>query len=99
MAKRRVMVRYRVKPERVEEHEALVRAVFAELAEKAPAGIRYAAYKQPDGTSFVHVALLEGDGNPLQAIEAFRAFTAKIAERCDEPPATFDLAEIGAYGL
>jgi hypothetical protein len=93
------MVRYRVKPERVEEHEGLVRAVFAALAETAVSGIRYAAYREPDGVSFVHLALVEGQANPLQAIEAFRAFTAKIAERCDAPPVTVDLEEIGAHGL
>jgi hypothetical protein len=93
------MVRYRVKPERVAEHEALIRNVFAELVTTAPAGIRYAAYKQPDGVSFVHVALIEADRNPLDGIAAFRAFTAGIRERCDEPPTTVDLAEIGAFGL
>ena len=93
------MVRYRVKPERVAEHEALIRDVFAELATAAPAGIRYAAYKQPDGLSFVHVALIDADRNPLDGIAAFRAFTAGIRERCDELPATVDLAEIGAFGL
>jgi len=96
---RRVMVRYRVKPERVEEHEALVRAVFAELQAKAPAGIRYAAFKQPDGVSFVHVAFVEADPNPLPALAAFRAFTEKIGERCDEPPVNTDLTTVGAFGF
>ena len=54
-SKRRVLVRYKVKPERVEEHEALIRAVFDELAAAAPPGISYGAFKQPDGVSFVHV--------------------------------------------
>jgi hypothetical protein len=62
---KRAMVRYRAKPDRVEEHEALVRAVFAEVTEKAPAGLHYGAYKGPDGVSFVHVALTEGGDNPL----------------------------------
>ena len=46
-----------------------------------------------------YVALIEADRNPLDGIAAFRAFTAGIRERCDEPPATVDLAEIGAFGL
>lgn len=95
---RRVMVRYRVKPERLEEHEALVRAVFDELGAKAPPGIRYAAYKHDD-VRFVHFAFIAAETNPLPALEAFRAFTAKIAERCDEPPSTAELTEVGAYGL
>lgn len=96
---KRVMVRYKVKPERVAEHEGLIRAVFSELREKAPPGIRYGAYKQPDGVSFVHVAFVEAAENPLQKLEAFRAFTANIAERCDEPPSSSELTEAGAYGL
>lgn len=96
---RKVMVRYRVKPGRVEEHEALVRAVFAELAKSAPDGIRYGAYKQPDGVSFVHIAFVAAKENPLQSIAAFKAFTAEIGDRCDEPPVTVDLTEVGAFGM
>jgi hypothetical protein len=96
---RRVLVSYKVKRERVEEHERLVRAVFAELGQAAPPGIRYGAFKHPDGVSFVHIAFVEAAANPLDAIAAFAAFTAKIRERCDEPPQVTELTEVGAYGL
>jgi hypothetical protein len=96
---RRVMVSYKVKPDRVREHEALIRAVFDELAKAAPAGLRYGAFKQPDGVSFVHVAFVDAEKNPLDAIGAFKAFTARIKERCDEPPVAVELAVTGAYGL
>ena len=93
-----VMVRYRVKPERVAENEELVRAVYAELASAQPAGLRYATFKLPDGVSFVHVAE-HGDDNPLPKLESFRRFQAEIADRCDEPPAPAQLAEIGSYRM
>ena len=96
---RRVIVRYRVKPERVEEHEGLIRAVFEELAKKAPEGLRYGAFKQPDGVSFVHTAFVSAERNPLDAIAAFKAFTANVKDRCDEPPTTVELTEIGAFQL
>jgi hypothetical protein len=96
---KQVIVRYKVKKERVEEHEALVRAVFKELARTAPAGLRYVALKQADGVSFVHVAFVEAAKNPLDAIAAFTAFTAKIGERCDEPPKVEDLTKVGGYGF
>jgi hypothetical protein len=96
---RRVIVRYKVKKDRVEEHEALVRAVFAELAQSAPEGIRYGAFKQADGVSFVHVAFIDAPANPLQALAAFKAFTANIADRCDDPPVTSELTAVGAFGL
>jgi hypothetical protein len=93
------MVQYKVKPERVEEHEALLRAVFTELATTAPEGLRYSAYKKADGKSFVHVALITGETNPLDATAAFKAFVANVKDRCDVPPATELLTQIGAYAF
>jgi hypothetical protein len=92
-----VQVRYKVKPERVDEHVALIRAVFAELSATAPDGIHYAAYREADGLRFVHIARVTAPENPLNAIAAFKAFTETVKERCDEPPVTTELAEIGAY--
>lgn len=94
---RRVMVRYKVKPDRIEEHEKLIRDVFAELAKTSPEGIRYSAWKQADGVSFVHVAVIEAAKNPLDSVAAFRAFTAGIKDRCDEPPSTLEYTEVAAY--
>jgi hypothetical protein len=96
---RQVLVRYKVKPDRIEEHERLIRDVFAELARTAPAGIRYGAFKQKDGVSFVHVALVTAEKNPLDAIAAFKTFSEGIKERCDEPPQVVDLTPIGVFGL
>jgi hypothetical protein len=94
------MVRYKVKPERVAENEDLVRAVYAELAEHRPAGLRYATFRLEDGVSFVHIARVEADGgNPLQDVAAFREFTAGVRDRCDEPPVTTEMHEIGSYNL
>ena len=95
---RQVMVRYKVKPEHVEENEALVRAVYEELAESEPDGIRYATFRLDDGVSFVHVFQGE-DGQSLDPFGAFHRFTAGIRDRCDEPPATTVLHPIGAYRL
>ena len=52
---KRVMVRYRVKPDQVEANEALVRAVFDELHRERPGGFGYATFKLDDGVSFVHI--------------------------------------------
>jgi hypothetical protein len=96
-----VVVRYKVKPERVEENQALVEAVFAELAESDPGGLRYATFKLADGVSFVHVASVDAEegGNPLGKIAAFAEFTRNIGERCDEPPVAQDAQVVGSYGL
>jgi hypothetical protein len=95
---KRVMVQYKVKPDRVAENEQLVGAVYAELAAKEPDGLRYGTFKLPDGVSFVHLAAHE-DENPLQQIEAFQRFQEGIRDRCDEPPAVSALEEIGSYRL
>jgi hypothetical protein len=94
---RQVMVRYRVLPERAEENEAYIRAVFAELERRRPQGLEYASFKLEDGVSFVHLATIAGADNPLLALEAFREFTADIKSRCAEPPVTLALSAIGSY--
>jgi hypothetical protein len=96
---RRVIVTYKLKRERVAEHEALITAVFAELEKRGPGSIRYGAFKQPDGVSYAHIAFIEGDQNPLQAIQAFKAFTAKVEERCEVAPTTIELTTVGAYKI
>jgi hypothetical protein len=93
---RRVIVRYRVKPERVEENERLVRAVYEELHRAGPAGFRYATFKLDDGVTFVHVA--EGDDPPLPGLDAFKEFQRDIAARCDEPPVASAAEQIGSFG-
>lgn len=99
-AERRVVVRYKVKPERVEEHEALIRRVFAELEERRPAGLAYQALKLEDGVSFVHIAAVStADGqNPLTELASFKAFSANIAERCDEKPVAANVATAFVVG-
>jgi hypothetical protein len=96
-----VVVRYKVKPERVQENERLIERVYAELAERDPGGLRYATFRLEDGVSFVHVASIETEdgSNPLLAITAFGDFTRDIAERCDEPPVAQAARLVGAYGL
>jgi hypothetical protein len=99
MAKmKRVMVRYKVKPDQVAANEQLVRDVYDELARTQPDGLRYGTFKLDDGVSFVHLAV-HGDENPLQQIEAFQRFQAGIRDRCDEPPVVTQLEEIGTYRL
>jgi quinol monooxygenase YgiN len=95
-----VVVRYKVKPDRVEENEQLVRRVYEELAERDPGTIRYATFRLADGVTFVHVASLDSEAaNPLPTLPAFQAFTRDIADRCDEPPLALDATVVGSYGL
>jgi hypothetical protein len=94
---RRVMVRYQVHPDRVDENIALVQAVYAELAETSPAGFRYATYRCDDGVTFVHLATSDGPP-PLPGLAAFQRFQEGLPERCAEPPVATELREVGSYG-
>jgi hypothetical protein len=96
-----VVVRYRTKPERADENQALVEKVFAELAATEPAGLRYATYRLADGVSFVHVASVDtADGtNPLSATAAFQEFVRDVADRCEEGPVASEASAVGSYGF
>jgi hypothetical protein len=86
------LIRYRVKPGRAEENAALVRAVYAELAELAAPGVRYVTFR--DGDDFMHVSF----GESPTTVPAFARFREGLEERCEEPPRVVSDA-IGAYGL
>jgi hypothetical protein len=95
---RQVMVRYKVKADRVAENEDLVRAVYAELEELAPERFQYATFRLDDGVTFVHLAF-ETNEAPLPELEAFKRFQEAIADRLEEGPILTELTQIGSYGL
>jgi hypothetical protein len=94
---KRVMVRYKVKPDRVQENEGLVQAVYEELTRTQPTGLRYATFRLADGVSFVHLAETEDERNPLGDVEAFGRFLENVRDRCDEPPVATELHEVGSF--
>jgi hypothetical protein len=98
---KRMIIRYKVQPDRVDENETLVRAVYAELHEKQPSGIAYATQRLADGVTFVHIVssdLPDGSTSPLTELGAFQEFVRDVRDRCDEPPVTLEATEIGRYG-
>ena len=94
---RRVLVRYRVKPDQADTNERLVGAVYEELHRADPAGFRYATFRLDDGVSFVHVAETDDGVNPLTEVEAFARFQEGIRDRCEEPPTVTALHEVGSF--
>lgn len=91
------IIRYKTKPESADENERLIGDVFAELATTRPEGLRYVSFRLDDGVSFVHVALLDQDDNPLSRSGAFEIFQSGIADRCVEGPTVVDATPIGSY--
>ena len=98
---RRVIVSYKVKPDQAEDNAKLIEAVFAELDEMQPVGLRYASFQAEDGLTFFHFASIETAGgvNPLDESAAFARFQEGIRERCEIPPQAIPLNEIGSYRL
>jgi hypothetical protein len=73
--------------------------VFAELAAQQPDGLRYASFRLDDGVSFVHVAVLDADHNPLSDSAAFAKFQSGINDRCPDGPFASDATVVGSYQL
>src|SRR6476660_5339933 len=93
-------VRYKVLPDRAEENESLVKAVYEQLARERPEGLHYATFKLPDGVSFMHVVIdTDQPGRILGDVAAFKAFVGDIESRCDEPPVATELSLVGSYGV
>src|SRR5579863_13230 len=94
-----IVVRYQAKADRADENQRLIEAVFAELAERAPRGFTYQAFRLDDGVISVHVMNEHDTAEPdsLQAVPAFQAFLADIASRCDTPPVAMGATIVGGY--
>jgi hypothetical protein len=92
-----VVVRYTTRADAAEKNQLLVEQVYAELARKNPGGLRYATFRLVDGVTFVHVAVVEDDVNPLEQTTAFADFQREIGSRCVEPPNGSDATLVGSY--
>jgi len=92
------IVAYTVKPGREDENAALVRAVFKELAEKRPAGFRYAVFQGTESGEFLHLYADEGAASgALQQLPAFQAFVAEGENRHQHAAVFKQFELVGAY--
>ena len=94
-----VVVRYQAKPERADENQKLIEAVFDDLEARQPEGFTYKAIRLEDGVSFVHV-VVEHDvehSDSLADVPAFQAFVADVADRCDVQPLATGGTVVGSY--
>jgi hypothetical protein len=93
------VVRYQTRPEAADENQRLVEKVFAELAGTAPDGLRYATFRLADGVTFVHVAVSDGEVNPLTQSPAFAEFQRGLGERVADGPVPSAATVVGSYGM
>jgi len=94
----RRLIRYKAKPGRADENQRLIEAVFQELREAKPEGVRYMVLRMADD-SFAHFVELDAATNPLQTLDAFRKFSSTAGDRAEAPPVASDVTVIGDYRM
>lgn len=92
----RMLVRYRAKPEKIEENQHLIEGVFRELHAKSPNDVRYLVLRLSDGT-FCH--LVEDGSKTITGLEAFGAFQRGSKERRIDEPERLEATVIGNYRM
>ena len=93
---KRMLVRYKAKPEAADLNQRLIEAVFQELHAKVPDGVQYLVLRLADGL-FVH--FVQGKTDIIPALDAFKAFSGGIKERCVEPPQPNEAMVVGNYRM
>ena len=93
------VVRYEAKPDRADENQQLIEAVFADLEARETQGFTYQVFRLEDGVSVVHV-VIEHDvpnADSLQDVPAFQKFVQDIADRCEVPPLAMGATVVGRH--
>jgi hypothetical protein len=91
-----MLVRYRAKPDRIDENERLIGAVFRELDATAPPDVRYLVLRLSDGT-FCH--LVEDGSKTIPSLDAFVAFRHGGGERRLDEPQQLQATVVGNYRM
>ena len=92
----RMLVRYRAKPEKIEENQKLIADVFRELQAASPTDVRYLVLKLSDGT-FYH--LVEDHSKTIPSLKAFAAFRRGGEDRRIDAPEQLEATVIGNYRM
>ena len=90
------LIRYRAKPERIEENQRLIEGVFRELHAKAPDHVGYLVLRLSDGT-FCH--LVDDSAKVVASLDAFAAFARGGAERRLDEPQQLEATVVGNYRM
>lgn len=85
-----VRVQYTVRPDFVATNEANIRAVMDELASLGDVGVRYTAFRIGDGTTFVHLVVMDGEDKAdlVPGLAAFQRFRTALGTGATTPPAS-----------
>jgi hypothetical protein len=92
------IVRYKVRPDRIDENQRLVRAVFSELAQASTEGLHYAAIADGEGNFFHIVRAEDGTESPTD-LASFERFRSGIGERCLVLPESSEFTIVGNFRM
>lgn len=93
-----VIVRYQVKESFAETNAANIRRVMDDMQAAGDPGIRYQAFRQDDGVSFVHFGMYADDDavQRMTSIPSFKAFQSQLkASEPVQPPQAQWLDNVG----
>jgi hypothetical protein len=94
----KILVSYTTRPECSDENAGLIRDVFDELRQTAPAGLRYIVLRAGNEQFFHFMQAPEGV-EPFAQSEAFAAFQWDIRTRLLAPAQRLDVTVVGSYGM
>jgi hypothetical protein len=92
----RIMIRYRLKADRLEHHLSLLHAVYEELEATAAESLHYATFQLDDELEFVDIASGPRLPEPLPRLESFQRYRAGLEERC-ERMVSEELHEVASF--
>ncbi len=93
-----MQIRYRVRPEEVDDNCEAVRAFMAELGRDPDDGFVYESFQLPDEASFVHMAWFadEAAKTRFQGTPHFQAFANGLKARVVSPPEVTPVILVGS---
>jgi hypothetical protein len=91
------IMRYQIKLSELDNHLALLRTVYAELAERRPDGLTWASYQLDQPNHFLEVVSGPDLPGPLPNLPAFQAYRAGLDDRCETPSQFTEVDQVGSY--
>ena len=95
-----MMVRAKIKEEKIADAQAATDKVIQALEEARPADVRYAVSRLSDGVTLLAFLELEpGQEHPLRTLPAYAEMLENLKEWYAEPPTVEHMTVIGSYQL
>ncbi|OGZ45568.1 MAG: hypothetical protein A3C84_04800 [Candidatus Ryanbacteria bacterium RIFCSPHIGHO2_02_FULL_48_12] len=92
------LAQFTVREGKLDSAESAIRAFVSAVKASEPDTVIYAAFKKPDGYSFVHIMSFRDEEAERRhrLSEHAKLFTSALYPLCVEPPSFVDLALIGS---